>query len=146
TSGAGPAPINELESHIDLVTSFLYAPDHAFYHITAEGGAKEFDIDKAIALQDDFNDDFQSSGMSDAITDAVQWACVYDTMIPKLGWNRERNESYLELVPPHNFGVYRESVADLDSQPAFCHTYFIEYQLAAMKLMLAGHRDKIDQL
>ncbi len=139
------APINKIESHTDLVTSFLYAPDHAFYHISS-ASTDDLEILKATALQDDFNDDFQMSGMSSCIMDAIPWSIVYDTMLPKVGWNRDRNEAYIELVPPHNFGVYRESVNDLDSQECFCHTYFLDYQKAAGKLMLAGHRDKIDQI
>src|SRR5215471_11405268 len=123
TCGGMRAPINKLESHIDLVTSFLYAPDHAFYHITADSSADDKEILKTIALQDDFNDDFQSSGISNMIMDAIPWSLVYDTMITKLGWNRDRGELFMELVPPHNFGVYRESVSDLDSQQCFAHTY-----------------------
>ncbi|SRR5216684_32649 len=140
------APINKLESHVDLVSSFLYAPDHAFYHISASANADELEVQKSIALQDDFNDDFQSCGMSSAVMESIPWSIVYDTMIPKVGWNRDREELFLELVPPHNFGVYDESVSDLDSQSCFCHTYFIEYQKAVGKLILAGHVDNIPQI
>jgi hypothetical protein len=142
----GQADINKLESHIDLVTSFLYAPDHAFYHISADASDNDIEVLKTIALQDDFNDDFQSCGLSSAILEAIPWSLVYDTMIPKVGWNRDRSELFIELVPPHNFGVYRESVTDLDSQSCFCHTYFIEYQQACGKLMLAGHADMIPRI
>jgi hypothetical protein len=143
TNGYEKAPINKLESHIDLVTSFLYAPDHAFYHISSDFSDDDLAVLKTIALQDDFNDDFQSCGLSSAIMEAIPWSIVYDTMIPKVGWNRDREELFLELVPPHNFGVYREGVSDLDSQSCFAHTYLMEYQQAAGKLILAGHGDKI---
>lgn len=145
-NGYDRAPINKLESHIDLVTSFIYAPDHAFYHISADSNADDENVAKCIALQDDFNDDFQACGLSNAIMEAIPWSIVYDTMIPKVGWNRDRDELFLDLIPPHNFGVYRESVSDLDSQSCFVHTYFIEYQQAAGKLILAGHGDKIPQM
>jgi hypothetical protein len=145
TSGGGRAPINELESHIDLVSSFLYAPDHAFFHITSESN-EDLEVMKSIALQDDFNEDFQSSDMSDTFMDGVPWSIVYDTIIPKVGWNRDRGELFLDLVPPHNFGVYNERITDLDSQECFVHTYFLDYQKAAGKLMLAGHTDKIAQI
>src|ERR1700719_1568436 len=145
TSGGFRAPINELESHIDLVSSFLYAPDHAFFHITSDSN-DDTEVMKSIALQDDFNEDFQSSDMSDTFMDGVPWSIVYDTIIPKVGWNRDREEMFLDLVPPHNFGVYDESVSDLDSQSCFSHTYFIEYQKAAGKLILSGHADKIPQI
>jgi hypothetical protein len=146
TSGGDRAPINKLESHIDLVTSFLYAPDHAFYHISAFSHSDDISVLKAISLQDDFNDDFLEAGMSDTFMEGVQWSTVYDTMIPKIGWNRDQGELFLKLVPPHNFGVYQESEPDIDSQQCFCHTYFIDYQLAVGKLILAGHSAKIPQL
>ena len=145
-SGGSRAPINKLESHIDLVTSFLYAPDHAFYHITADSSADDLEVLKTVALQDDFNDDFQSCGISAAIMDAIPWSLVYDTMLTKIGWNRDRKELFIELVPPANFGVYRESVSDLDSQECFCHTYFLTYQQAAGRLIRAGHGDKLPQM
>lgn len=146
TNGYNKAPVNKIESHIDLVTSFLYAPDHAFYHVSADSNADDIAVMKAIELQDDFNDDFQSCGLSTTIMEAIPWSLVYDTMITKVGWNRDRDELFMELIPPHNFGVYRESITDLDSQSCFCHTYFIEYQEAAGKLILAGHADKIPQI
>ena len=146
TTGYEPSRYNRLESHIDLVTSFLYAPDHAFYHIAADRNAKDEEIQKAISLQDDFNDDFQSSGISDAIMDAIPWSLVYDTMIGKLGWNRDRGNLFCEIIPPHNFGVYRERITDLESQSAFTHTYFMEYQQACARLMFAGHEDWIPRL
>jgi len=145
TSGGGRAPINELESHIDLVSSFLYAPDHAFFHISSESD-EDLEVAKSIALQDGFNEDFQSSDMSDTFMDGVPWSIVYDTIIPKVGWNRDRGELFLDLVPPHNFGVYNERITDLDSQECFVHTYFLDYQKAAGKLMLSGHGDKIAQI
>src|SRR5712691_4026431 len=146
TQGYEQAKYNRLESHLDLVTSFLYAPDHAFYHISADQNADEQQVQRATVLQDDFNDDFQANGISDAIMASIPWALVYDTMILKQGWNRDRGEWFVELVPPHNFGVYREDITDLDSQQCFCHTYMMDYQTAAGKMILAGRTDEIDRL
>lgn|SRR5262245_16037831 len=146
TNGYEKAKYNRLESHLDLVTSFLYAPDHAFYYLSAPSGADDMDILRVTELQDDFNDDFQAEGFSDAIMDAIPWSMVYDTMIAKVGWNRDRKCLTLELIPPHNFGVYREDVTDLDSQSAFVHTYFLEYQLAVGKLLQAGRPEDIERL
>jgi len=145
-SGLEQARINVINSHLDLVTSFLYAPDHAFFHIAAENTEDELSILKAQALEDDFNEDFQDCGISEAIMDAIPWSLVYDTMITKQGWNRDKGEWFLELVPPHNFGVYREDIKDLDSQSCFVHTYFIEYQEAVGKLILSGRDDEIERL
>ena len=145
TQGYEQAKYNKLASHIDLVASFLYAPDHAFFHIAADPNSPDIEVEKARILQDDFNDDFQS-GISDNIMEAIQAALVYEAMIVKGGWNRDRGNWFVELVPPHNFGVYRESITDLESQSCFAHTYFMEYQQACGKLMLAGHEDWIPRV
>jgi hypothetical protein len=141
TSGYEQAKYNKIESHIDLVTSFLYSPAHAFYHISSDDIDNDLHIRQATALQDDFDDDFQMSGISDAISHAIQWSIVYDTMLIKQGWNRDREQWFAELVPPHNFGVYRESVTDLDSQQAFCHEYFLDYQTAKATVENTAKKD-----
>src|SRR5260370_31648825 len=100
SNGLEQARINNILSHLDLVTSFLYTPDHAFYHIVSSSSRDELSILKATALQDDFNEDFIETGVSDMLEEAVMWSLVYDTMIPKQGWNRDREEWFMELVPP----------------------------------------------
>lgn len=145
TTGYEQSRYNKLASHLDLVSSFLYSPDHAFYHIAADRNASDLEVQQAISLQDDFNDDFQAIA-SDLLSEGIKWSLIYDSMIPKLGWNRDRGTWFVELVPPHNFGVYRESVTDLDSQECFAHTYFMDYQRACGKLMLAGKEDAIKDL
>jgi hypothetical protein len=137
---------NRLEAHLDLVASFLYAPDHAFYHIAAERNAPDSVIRQAVALQDDWNDDFQDGGLSDLFAEAIPWALTYDSMIYKLGWNEIRDEITAELIPPHNFGVYREDVADLDAQQAFCHTYFLDWHESVLRMFRAGRGSDISRL
>jgi hypothetical protein len=138
TDSSDPIRYNRLESHIDLVAAFLYAPDHAFYNIAADRNADDAVVKQAIALQDEWNDDFQDDGLSDLVAEAIPWALVYDTMIMKQGWNDTREAQFAELVPPQNFGVFREDVTDLNSQSAFCHTYFLEWSEAAQRLIRAG--------
>lgn len=145
TTGYEQSRYNKLASHLDLVSSFIYSADHAFYHIAADRNADEIDVLKAISLQDDFNEDFQARA-ADELAEAIKWSLIYECMIPKLGWNRDRGHWFVELVPPHNFGVYRESVTDLDSQECFAHTYFMDYQRACGKLMLAGKDEWIDRV
>jgi hypothetical protein len=145
TTSFEQAKYNKLAAHLDLVSSFLFSPDHAFYHIAADRNASDIEVQQAISLQDDFNEDFQSN-IAEYMSECVKWALVYDTMIPKVGWNRDRGHFFVELIPPHNFGVYRETIADLDSQECFAHTYFIDYQKACGKLMLAGKEDWINRL
>lgn len=146
TGGFQPAKYNRIESHLDLVSSFVYAPDHAYFHVAAARNSDDVTVGRAVALQDDFNDDFNDQFISTSISEAVDWSMVYDTMHTKQGWNRARGHSFIELVPPHNFGVYREDRSLLEDQSAFCHQYFVEYQYAVEALIRAGKRDEIARL
>ncbi len=137
---------NRLESHIDLVAAFIYAPDHAFYNIAADRNAEDAVVKQAIALQDEWNDDFQDDGLSDLVAESIPWSLVYNTMIFKQGWNDTRQAQFAELVPPQNFGVFNESIPDLNSQSAFCHTYFLEWSEAAQRLMRAGRGSDIPRI
>lgn len=137
---------NRLESHIDLVAAFLYSPDHAFYNIAADRNASDAVVKQAIALQDEWNDDYQDDGISDAVAEAIPWSLVYDTMIIKQGWSDTRKAQYAKLVPPQNFGVFREDVTDLNSQSAFCETYFLEWSEAAQRLIRAGRGSDLPRI
>jgi hypothetical protein len=141
-----PVRYNRLESHLDLVAAFLYAPDHAFFNLSAERNSEDAVIKQAIALQDEFNDDFHDDGLSDLFAEAIPWSLTYDTMIFKQGWNETRDCQIAELVPPQNFGVYREDIADLDSQAAFCHTYFLDFSDTAQRLVRAGKGAEIAKI
>jgi hypothetical protein len=137
---------NRIESHLDLVTSFLYAPDNAFYAISAARNADDAEIRQAVALQDEFNDDFRETGTSDAVADAIPWALTYDTMLMKLGWSDVTGEQTVQLIPPHQFGVFREDLRELEEQEAFCHTFALEYHDAVMRLIRAGRETEIPRL
>jgi len=137
---------NRIESHLDLVSSFLYAPDHAFYSLTAARNADDQVIRQATALQDEFNDDFIETGISDAFGEAIPWALCYDTMIMKIGWGDITGEHTVQLRPPHQFGVFREDLRELDQQEAFVDTYALEYHDAVMRLIRAGRESEIPRL
>lgn len=146
TGGFTPAKYNRIAAHIDLVSSFLYAPDGSFYHIAAARNSDDDRVAKAQALQDDFNDDFTDQCISNVISGCLDWSIVYDTMITKQGWNRARGLGYITPVQPHNFGVYREDTNQLSDQSCFCHTYFVEYQYAVEAMVRAGRYDDIARL
>lgn len=137
---------NRIESHIDLVASFLYAPDHAFYNIAAERNASDVLIKQATALQDEFNDDFQDMGANDAFAESIPWSCTYNTMLTKQGWNDTRGEGTVTLIPPHQFGVFREDLPNLEDQEAFVHTYPLEYHDAVQRLVRAGRASEIPRM
>ena len=141
-----PVKHNRIHAHLGLVSSMLYSPDHAFFHIAAERNAPDQIVRQAIALQDEFNDDIQDSGISDLFDDAIPWALTYDSMVFKLGWNNIRGELFGTLIPPHHFGVYREDETELDAQQAFCHTYFLDWHESVIRLIRAGRARDIPRL
>lgn len=146
SAGQDPVRYNRIDSHLDLVSSFLYSPDHAFYQISAAANAPEQVVRQVTALQDEFNEDFVNWGINDLFMDAIIWSLVYDSMHVKQGWNEVGGEGYATLVAPHNFGVFREDLPNLDAQEAFVHTYPLEYYDAVKRLVRAGLASDIDRI
>jgi hypothetical protein len=137
---------NRLEPHLDLVASFLYSPDHAEFALAAPANARDAEVKQFMAAQDAFNNDFRDAGMFDFFADALIWSLVFDTMLPKMGWNDTREELTCTLVEPWKFGVFAEEITDLDAQPAFVHSYHIDYDNAAQRLKRAGLGSMVDKL
>ena len=137
---------NRLESHLDLVCSFLYSPDHAEFSLAAPANSTDAEVKQFMAAQDCFNNDFRDAGLYDSFADALLWSTVWDTMIAKIGWSDVKEEETCTLIQPWKFGVFSEEGTDLDAQPAFVHTYHIDYDNAGQRLIRAGLSDKIKNL
>jgi hypothetical protein len=137
---------NRIESHLDLVASFLYASDSAQFSLSASLNSEDAVVKQFMAAQDTFNNDFRDAGLFDFFGDALLNALVFDSMFLKTGWSDVRGEETCELVEPWKFGVFSEEITELDSQPAFTHSYHIDYDQACMRLERAGLREKIPHL
>ena len=137
---------NRIESHIDLVSSFLYSPDHAEFSLSAPPNASDAIVKQFMAAQDSFNNDFRDAGLFDYFADALNWSIAFDSTFLKMGWSDVRDEETCTLVEPWKFGVFAEEITDLDAQPAFVHTYHIDYDNACQRLMRAGMGDRIKDL
>ena len=137
---------NRLESHMDLVASFLYSPDRAEFELSAPANADDAQVKQFMAAQDAFNNDFRDAGLFDNFADVLLWSLVFDSMFAKVGWSDLREEETCTLIEPWKFGVFSEEITDLESQPAFVHSYHIDYDNACQRLIRAGMADKIDKL
>lgn len=137
---------NRLESHLDLVASFLYSPDHAEFSLSAPPNSDDAVVKQFMAAQDAFNNDCRDGGLFDSFADALIWALVFDTTILKMGWSDLREEETCTLVEPWKFGVFSPEVTELESQPAFVHSYHIDYDNACQRLIRAGMGHMIDKL
>jgi hypothetical protein len=137
---------NRMESHLDLVSSFLYSPDHAQFSLSAPLNSDDALVKKFMAAEDHFNHKFGDAGHFTTFGDAMVWSLVFDSMILKMGWSDVRGESTCTMIEPWKFGVFSEEITDLDSQPAFTHTYHIDYDNACQRLQRAGLGDKIKDM
>lgn len=138
---------NRLESHLDLVASFLYSPDHAEFALSAPPNSPDMQVKQFMAAQDAFNNDFRDAGLFDQFSDALIWSLVFDSMIPKLGWSDTRQEVTCTLVEPWKFGVFAEELTELEDQQAFVHSYHIDFDNACQRLIragLGGMKDKLN--
>lgn len=137
---------NRIEAHLDLVASFLYSPDHAEFALSAPANSSDAEVKQFMSAQDAFNNDFRDAGLFDYFSDALLWALGFDSMFLKMGWSDAREEETCTLIEPWKFGVFSEDITDLDSQPAFVHTYHIDYDNACQRLIRAGLGSRIKDL
>lgn len=137
---------NRIESHLDLVASFLYAADHCRFNIAAKPNEDEKVINQIAALSEEWNTTFRDCGLAYLFSDAVLWSLINDSMFMKLGWNDARDDLFGKLISPSDFSVYDESEPDLDSQEAFVHTYCLNWGNAVQRLKRAGKASQIKHL
>lgn len=137
---------NRLYAHLDLVSSFLYTPDHAKYAIAPPEHSDDALVEQLIALGDYWNDTFRDSELAYQYSDALTWATVYDTMYIKMGWNNATKELYGEIVPPYAMGMWNETKPGIDNQQAFVHSYVLDYDEAVQRLYRAGLASEIKRM
>jgi len=137
---------NRIESHLDLVSSFLYSSDHAQFSLSAPLNSTDDLVKQYMSVEDCFNNDFRDAGMFDFFGDAIIGSLVYDSMLLKSGWSDVNEDSTCTMVEPWKFGVFSEEITELESQPAFVHSYHIDYDNACQRLARAGLSDKIPDL
>ena len=137
---------NKLQAHTDLVASFLYAADHCAFTVAAQRNADDEVVQQMQAVEEYWDDEFRDSGLAYQFAEAMLWSLCYDSMFLKFGWNNARDELDVVMVPPHNFGVFDESLTDLDNQQAFTHYYSVEWDEAVQRMQWAGMGHRIDEL
>lgn len=145
-STGGGSLYNRLGAHIDLVSSFLYSPDHAKFSVTAPRNSDDAVVQKMLATEEHWNDDFRDCDLAYQYSDAILWALVYDNMFIKPGWNDARDTLYGKLIDPGSIGVYLEAEPDIDSQPAIVHRYILDHDNAVQRLVRAGLRERVKEL
>jgi hypothetical protein len=137
---------NRIESHLDLVSSFLYSSDRAEFSLSAPLNSDDERVKQFMALQDCFNNDFRDAGLFDFFDNTIIWSLVFDSMVLKSGWSDVNEDATCTLIEPWKFGVFSEEITELESQPAFVHSYHIDYDNACQRLARAGLASEIPKL
>jgi hypothetical protein len=137
---------NRLFSHTDLVSSFLYSPDHATFSLSGGINAPDAIARQSVALGDEWNEQFRDSGLAYSYGVALTWSLIFDSMFLKIGWNDARDQLAGRMLQPASFGVYDETEPDLDAQEAFVHVYRLPYDNAVLRLYRAGLKDRVKDI
>jgi hypothetical protein len=135
------SPWNKIYSHIDLVTSMLYASDSTRFVTHLESGAPKGDYKKTHSFTKRVEEAWHDANTDYICEQAVRWSLVYDSMFVK--FIRKNSELHPFLVDPGSMGVYREDVPMLDRQEAFVHVYYATLSDLRRRISLHPNRDRI---
>lgn len=137
----GPSPWNKIYSHLDTVTSFLYARDSTRFAASLGAKAPRTDRVRTGALAKRTMEEWQDCNADGIMEMSITWALVYNTTIVK---NIRRGGAvYPFMVDPSCFGVYREDTPMLDRQEAFVHIYYITKSELRKRLSMHPNREDI---
>ena len=139
---------NRLMSHQELVSSFLFSPEHVFWSMSPKGAASAGGPNYGAMLHGMaryWTKEFRESGLGDLFGLAMLWALIYDSMFIKLGWHN-RHGLFGRLIEPHSIGVYNESEPGIENQECFVHRYALPKHQVIMRMVQGGLGKLIDKL
>lgn len=134
-----PARYNKIEAHIDLLTSYLYAPDSARFSMWLPPKSRAQWLDYAAIARDEFAGVWRDTGADVLFGNVVEWSSVYGGALVKV-LPDPQGTPRLCYVYPGDFGVLREEVPSLDDQIAFCHWYWLS--VPELDILARGHPDE----
>jgi hypothetical protein len=120
SSDSKGAPYNKIKSTVKTLMSFLYSPDTMRFSLHLGTEASTDDVHKAVPLAKEVSEQWRVTKAHIAFGLGARWAHIYGIMLMKTLWNRGIR-GY--LVEPHQFGVLREDIMNLEDQEAFTHHY-----------------------
>lgn len=133
------APYNKIYPHMDLLTSFLYSQSTVEYEVSVSNVPKPV-FEQAQLISKRTNIMFHDHGVADLFSDALLWALTFNSTFLKLNWSGGLEPYFIE---PHNFGVLREDVNDLNRQEAFVHSYTISESELKRRISMLPNRDDV---
>jgi hypothetical protein len=123
TMDAQGCPYNKVKATVETLTSFIYSPDDVRFSLHLQETAPPLDIAKAPTLGRFITDSWRKSNAHFIFDKAATWSLAFGCFLMKSFWKHGRVYTY--TVEPHQFGVYREDIMDLNTQEAFTHHYVI---------------------
>jgi len=114
---------NKIASTIDTMWSFMYSSDTSKFAMHLGTEATFGDLAKVPAITAEVNDQWRASKSNLTFALGGKWSLVYGSMIFKNLWHHGKVRTF--VVEPHQFGVLREDIMELDDQEAFSHCYQI---------------------
>lgn len=141
---------NKIYPTIDQLASFMFSPETTRFTIQLGASVNNSEQDKVRPMTDRLHSEWHDQGIDQSVRNAIRWAGCYGSMFVKLrwkGWDRKRpngehdigGELQSFLVEPHNLGVLREDRPRLQTQEAFCETYYITKSQLETELTAACH-------
>lgn len=125
---------NKIYAHIDLLTSFLYSQSTVEFDV-AVINQSNLVMEQAELVTNRLNMYFHGHGVADLYAESLLWALVFNSTLVKLTWDGHGRKLKPYFVEPHNFGVLREDVPQLDDQEAFVHCYRISESELRRRIM-----------
>lgn len=140
-SDEGPSAWNLIYSHLDTVTSFLYASDSTRFSVRMGAHAPKSDYRRTSPFAKLIMEEWKNSNADIIYQMGILWALVYDSTLIK--HIRRNGQVYPFMVDPACFGVYREDVPMLDRQEAFVHVYYMTKTDLAKRIALHPRKHEI---
>jgi hypothetical protein len=123
SSDSTGASYNKIAATIDTLSSFIYSPASTRFSIKLGVTAPEGEIFKVPPMSAEISDQWRQTKTHLTFGLGVKWSLVFGCMIFKEIWSEGSKSSRSYLVEPHQFGVLREDIPDIEDQEAFVHCY-----------------------
>lgn len=128
-----PARYNKLESHIELLTSYLYAPESSRFYLSIPPRVRANFLDHAEIARDEYHRVWHDTKADVMFSEMVTWANVYSAAIAKVNVVGRRGQTVVQNVSPSDFGVLREDLMTCDEQEVMVHFFYAtEGQIRAL--------------
>jgi len=137
SSDGATVRFNKTQASTDLLQSFLFAAETTRFAIELSEEVPASEHEKVPTMQRAMKRLWHATNADVLYGESLKWSLVYNTMLLKPIWYDRAIHVY--PVDPHQFGVLREDVINLDDQDAFVHVYQIGRSELMRKLERIAH-------